>query len=171
MAVINPLLITQVRYYINDIASSSWTDAQLKQFIALAAIHVINDTNKFGGSSYAVTLDSTDPTITPDPAIQTDLSFANLTALQTSCIIARSNIQTHAATAGFKIVDDRSQIDTRDVIKNLEGLAGSVCEAYEAGVQAYKEGNRFEVQAILPPYASPEGTLPSITSSNDQRGG
>lgn len=149
-------LVEQLRYYINDIdeSSATWTDAQLEKFLALGAIHVSNDTKDYGGTTFTVSVGGT-PSISPDPTDSDDF-LQSLIVVKASCIIMNATLKKESAAGGYKIIDDRSTIDTTNRVKDLRSVAESYCNAYQKAVQEFKHDNSFgrrSARFILAPFS------------------
>jgi len=149
----------KLRYVINDL-TSGWTDNQLKSFLIISFDQVRDGLQKWGiGGPYTVNF--TNLTITPDPADPTGapIGLGNLTILKAACTIARAETKKELASAGFKITDDKSSVDTTNRIGSLKEGTKTMCEAYEEALKEFKEGNRYAGLGILGPYSSSDGPV------------
>lgn len=146
-------LVTRLRYMIHDLDPSNytWTDSQLKTFIAIAAVYTFEDLSPFEldyGGPY--TVDTDIPSISPDP-VSTPI-ISNIILLKAACIIATSELKKANASGGWKIVDDRSTIDGTQNVKSAKEIADNYCKSYTDAFNAYLQGNTSIIQAILSPY-------------------
>lgn len=153
-------LVGQLRYIIHDLDSSNytWTDAQLQNFLGIAAIRVSADLSNWDVPSFTFTFAST--TIDPDPIEQSSV-IQLLIMVKAACLIANSELKRTASQSGFTIVDDVSKIETKDMIKSAKEAVDTFCGDYDKAVRAYQEGTAFsganDALAILSPYASQDG--------------
>lgn len=150
---VNADLITLLRVYIQDTDSSTWNDTQLSQFLVLAAIEVSNELSVWGVPDFVI--DITALTITPDPADSEDI-ISTLIVLKAACILTNSEIKKQTARAGYRIVDDKSTIDTTKVGENLVEVANNTCSMYDQAAAAFRRGaveGGNNNQAVVPPYS------------------
>lgn len=139
-------LTEQLRYYLNDADSVTYSDARLSKFIAFAALELVG---RFGlTSNYSVNI--TTPSITPDP--EDDPSFASLLVLKAAEIVLRNEIKQLAITAGYKVTDDRSSIDGANALKAYKDLLDMYSDNCDKAESAYAMGNGGIGIAILSPY-------------------
>lgn len=158
-------LVVRLRYVINDLDDATrFDDIQLKNFLAIGAINVVEELSEYGIQSYDITFPGVlaEPTITPDP---TGMVEGNLIVLQAAKIITTAEARKMSATAGFKIVDDRSSIDSKDVGKNLIAIKQIVCEEYDAAADAFKYNRRYDGGAVFGAYAGPSGGFVPLPGS------
>jgi hypothetical protein len=146
--------VDRLRYFINDLDTPPvWTDIQLKKFVFLSAIQVADTLQQWGVGSYV--FDPSGVTITPDPSVSGVQSFGNLVVLRAANIIINAEIKKASISAGYKITDDKSSIDTSQVISSLKDLYLSYNKSYEDAIKDFKSGNRYSGSAILTPYTDP----------------
>lgn len=156
----NISLVENLRYHIGDIDASSyvWSDGQLEKFLAIAAVYVLQDLSEWEssmGGPYSI--DTTVPSITPDPTVAGPSILGNLIVLKAGCLIANAELKKNSQTYGWKITDDKSTLDGTQVVANMQSVAKSYCEAYSDAIEQYKLTGRFTGEAIFGPYASSEG--------------
>ena len=160
------VLVERLRYVINDLDATAytWTDLQLQKFLAIAAINVLTDLEKWAAKlngPYTVNTSVSGPSmITPDPVDNGPMALGNLMVIKAACVIAMSEAKKIGNTAGWKIVDDRSSIDGTKAIDHAFTHKKSICEDYSMALKDYKSGNQFAGYAILSPYQSPNGPFP-----------
>jgi len=140
-----------VRYLINDIDSTVYSDARLKQSIVisaqLAAMDVTFDKN------YTIDIDAA--TITPDPFDETqDNGFINLIALRSALLIF-SNEAKLASKLGIKVNDGPSSIDTSGRLSSALRILDSARSAYEKAKVDYVVGQARGFQVVTTPYTVP----------------
>lgn len=157
------VLVERLRYYINDLdASPTWTDAQLIKFITIGAIQV-NESLKTWISDY--TINTASGTISPDPTTDgSTAGVASLFVLKAAEIIARAEIKTLLATAGFKVTDDRSTIDTTSAVNAAKTKAELFKDIYTQAELDFTRGNQTSGEAILAPYTSRD-SIPYYTNN------
>lgn len=149
----NDVLVERLRYYIDDIDVTNylWTDDQLTKFLVIAANQVLFETNEWG-LDIGYVIDTYAATITPDPVEQNQEDFCNLMVLKAACIIARSQFRKASASGGFKILDDKSTIDTTNVLDTQKGITKEFCEAYTGALEEFARGNRWQGGAVFGPH-------------------
>lgn len=147
------VLVDILRYIINDINSTSWTDTQLKKFLTIATVFVDSDVGTVVDNGGPYTVDTIALTITPDPTEFSSI-YSMLIVLKASCIIARAELKAANAMGGWKIIDDRSTIDGTQGVKSAKELASSACQDYEEAKNAYLYGQIEIALAILSPYSN-----------------
>ncbi len=159
-------LVTQLRYIINDHDSSnySWTNDQLKIFICIATMQVDTALGKWQSITLGpYTVDIASPTISPDPTLNSaPQGFTNLITFNAALIIATSELKKMGFKAGYKIVDDKSTIDTTGVADALRGVIESMKEIYKDALLEFQRGHAYDGSAILSPYASSENPLANV---------
>lgn len=151
-------LVENLRYWINDldVTAYTWTDTELKKFLCIAAINVIQ-IDLLGFESLIngpYTIDVSATTISPDPTADATNGFSNLIVMKAACIIARAELKELGSSAGYKIVDDRSTFDGTQALGVARDIAKDYCGAYGETLIAFKQGNVNAGQAILSPYSS-----------------
>lgn len=147
------VLTERLRYYINDIdpTNYTWTDDQLEKFLLIAANQVLVETADWG-LDIGYEVDTYGGTITPDPVDEDQEAFCNLVVLKAACIIARSVLKKLAATSGFKIVDDKSTIDTTGAFASAKGMAAEFCEAYDGALNDFGRSHKWGGGAVFGPH-------------------
>lgn len=149
-------LVNRLRYYINDLNAETWTNAQLQNFIAIATINVDSVLAQW----YSVTLgpytvDTDVPSIDPDPTTNgAPQGFSNLIVLHAAVIIYNSELKRISKTSGWKIVDDRSTIDTTGAIVSAKAALADTLAAYEQALEDFKSGNQGAGIGIFSTYKS-----------------
>lgn len=153
-------LVERLRYYINDINidSYAWTDLQLQKFIAIATISVSEQLKQWP-IGYTYVVDTSVPSITPDPTTAAGVppGFNNLIVIYAGWVVAHGEMKKKSATAGFKITDDKSTIDTTSVMGAFKDTADSYMKNYKDAVYDFQMGNKFAGAAILSPYSAKDG--------------
>ena len=84
-----------VRYLIDDINSSKYSDERIETSILISAQLILIET-RFDNE---YTINIVNNQLSPDPTSPRDDSFITLTALKTSCIIVGSEIKTESANS------------------------------------------------------------------------
>jgi hypothetical protein len=153
------VLVDRLRYFINDLDLDDpvWTDAQLKKFVMLGMIQTSDTLQRWNVGPFF--FDTIAMTITPDPLFggSGTNAFTNLSVIKAASFIAGAELKKLGATAGFKITDDRSSIDTTQVLANLKALKEMYDQMYKDAIKDFQEGNKYAGGGILAPYASSEG--------------
>lgn len=151
-------LVENLRYVINDLDASSyaWTNIQLQKFLAVASISVFSDLARSQTTIYGpYTVDISVPSISPDPTTNgAPGGLLNLITFKAACIIARAEYKKLGATAGWKIVDDRSTIDGSRAMDGSESAAKSFCDEYMEMLQNFKLGIGWVGHCVISPYSS-----------------
>lgn len=174
----NTILVERLRFYINDLDSSSykWTDVQLEKFLAISAIDVTTELQNWQSTingPYTITTNSSGSNlITPDPVENAPAGFSNLIVAKAGCRIQMSDvIRLTAQGAGWKIVDDRSTIDGTQALVASKETARNYCESYQKMLLEFRSGNRYVGNAILTPYVSPNFDPKNIQYDDRRPGG
>lgn len=116
-----------VRVLLQDQARTLYSDETLKELIATSARLVMQDITF--DNDYTVSI--LQRSIDPDPFTLLDHSFINLVSLKAACLQDMGDLKIQARTAGVKITQDRSVIDTSgrmDAFKILMDMGW--CKAY-----------------------------------------
>lgn len=143
-----PLIL---RYLIDDINGTLYSDARLQQTILVAAQLVQNEL--YFNTRYSVDVISSG--ISPDPTLPTrDDNYISLTTLKAACIIDRGTARASMLT-GAKITHNGDTIDTTATAKGAEALLkNGYCSAYEQAKFEYLAGSLNAGEAILGPYTT-----------------
>lgn len=153
-----------VRYLINDIDSTQFSDARLQQTILVAAQLVQNELS----FNTKYTVDIIGSGISPDPTNPRDDNYISLTSLKTACIIDRGTARS-TMLSGARITHNGDTIDTTASAKGAESLLkNGYCAAYEQAKFEYLAGNLNAGEAILGPYTTlvSTGRIPSCNRGN-----
>jgi len=148
-------LVNRFRYYIGDYTPTyTYTNNILETLLAIAAIDVLSTYNDWNiGGPY--TIDTDTPTITPDPTDSTvPQGIGNLIVLRAAILLNTSELRTLSGSAGYKIIDDRSTIDTTSVVDSLKIKSKLWTDQYEMAKEDFETGNMFAGAAVLQPYNS-----------------
>jgi len=158
-------MVRIIRYIINDVDSSSFTDTRLEETVLVAAQLVSTEIDF--ESSYNIDVDSL--TLSPDPTNSSnkDDDFINLVCLKAACVILGSEVRSNSLNA-ISLKDGPSAIDLRGITTGLAALHKDMCDRYENSVMQYKAGSSVAGQAILSPYSPGAWSVRSI--SNPYRG-
>jgi hypothetical protein len=155
MAVVSDTMVLILRDLINDVDSTSYTDARLKDTLVRAAFFVDNELNF--NTSYTIDVPATG--ITPDPVVKSDSPFVALTTLKAACIIDRGEARTQAKQVA-KVADGTSSVDTSARVRGFDMvLKQGNCAAYEQAKFEYQSGDLSVGQAILGPYSQDLGQI------------
>ena len=142
-------LVTIVRHLINDVDSSSFTDARLQTTI-LVSTQLLQKEVNFDNT---YTIDISGNTLSPGPTSGTrDDGFITLICLKSACIILGSETKTNALNA-VRISDGPTSLDLTNIAKQLEILRSDICKRFEDAKFQYQVGNSLSGQAILSPYS------------------
>lgn len=128
-------MTTMLRYLINDVGSESYTDTRLQKSILVGAKYVNND---LFNNQYSISLAGSG-TITPDPSVNNDISFVNLSVLKAACLISTGEAKL-AAGQGIAIKDGSSSLDLKGVASSKKVIMDSYCKAYEDAKFEYETG-------------------------------
>ena len=140
-------IVRIVRFLINDIDGSSYTDARLEETVVVAA-QLIYTAVDF---EYTYTIDVDTININPDPTTKSDENFINLVALKTACIILSSETRTRGLQS-YKIVDGPSTIETMSAYHAMKALSDQMREDVQRAILQFQMGNSRAGAAILTPY-------------------
>lgn len=149
-------LVEQLRYVIGDYDSSNYyySSANLKKFLLVAAYQTLEALASWGiDANYQIDLDGS--TISPDPTSDVAYrSFANLMVIKAACLIGSSQLRFMSMKTGYKVVDDKSTIDTTGVMESLKDNVKTFCDGYQQAIKEFKENStKTNVgSAILGPY-------------------
>ncbi len=121
-------LVLMLRILINDMTLPyTYTDEYLKQVIVVAGFQVDAEFP----FPYDYTYDLTNLTITPDPLVVIDASFAALVPLKAACIINQGEFK-QALAQGIKVRDGDSAIDTSVSFRGYRDILEiGPCASYE----------------------------------------
>lgn len=144
-------IVQMLRVRINDLgATPTYSDRTLQLVICVAARDVVRE---IGGFDTSYSINIAIPSISPDPATGLDYDFTNLVSLKAACSLSR-NLQHSKALQSIMIKDGPSNIDSRDVGKQIAAWADKVCGEYTEASLQYRLGSRLAGQAIVGPYQS-----------------
>lgn len=144
--------ILQLRILINDNdIAQTYTDTQMSQFLCVGAAQL---NSYLMGIGPTFTIDFTAYTVTPDPSDSTlvDQSAEQLLLLLTASVINDSEIKKLYASAGYKIVDDKSTIDTSAMLAGLKTRQTMYKLRFDELLRQYKLGNRTLGLAVGTPF-------------------
>lgn len=144
-------MTTIVRFLINDIDATTYTDGRIQQAICLAA-QLTKEDVRFP-NDYTVSVSGV--TISPDPTDGTrDNAFVNLVSLKTACLIDQWSFRVKAATAGVRIKSGVDEVDTKGQLDGYKALIkDGICAEYAKAKWEYEAGNLTPGLAILGPFA------------------
>lgn len=141
-----------VRVWINDLeASPTYTDARIKQVIAVASQSVIREVS----FTQNYTIDVVNETISPDPTVTAtrDDDFVALTALKSACILDQSTFRTKAVNEGIKTNLASASLSVQGNLRGyLTLLEVGPCAMYSKLRTEFEIGNPNVCQAILSPF-------------------
>lgn len=144
-------IVNKLRYVIGDYDSTAYiyASADLEKFLLVAASQVLFDLES---SDFVVNFDS--ETITPDPTSDSAyLWFENFMILKAACLIVKAQLRAASLKGGYKIVDDRSTIDTTGAVGSAKESVKSFCEDYEDALEkALQYGAGAAGVGIFGPY-------------------
>lgn len=145
-----------VRFLINDIDATSYTDDRLEETILVAA-QILLDSIDFI-TTYTVDVDSL--VLSPDPTMSDpkDNFFINAVAMQTACIVLGSEAKTLAAQS-YRIKDGPSSIDISAAYQSVHQLYKELVDKLDKYILDYKAGNSVAGAAVLTPYTWEGGNL------------
>jgi len=143
-------MVLIVRHVVDDVETpQDYTDSRLEITVSIAAQLVMTEVD--WDKTYVI--DTAIPSISPDPTTSTrDDAFINLVSLKASCMIARSEYKSKAATAGIMVKDAQSEIRMGNVGAEYKKRADDMCSQYQQAKLEYQAGNSRAGQAILGPY-------------------
>jgi len=141
-------MVRIVRFLINDLDGSTYTDSRLEETILVAAqlqyISIDFD------NTYVIDIDTL--SLSPDPTSGTkDDWFINIVCMRAACIILNSEAKTLAAQS-YKIKDGPSSIEVGETYKNTIALYEDACDRLSLMIMQYKAGNSVAGHAVLTPY-------------------
>jgi hypothetical protein len=142
-------IVRMVRFLINDIDATSYSDDRLEETVLVSAQLLISGVDF--DNTYTVDVDTL--TLSPDPTTLTtkDNNFINLLAIKTACIILGSEAKTLAAQS-YRIKDGPSSIDISMAYQATKQLYTDLCDKLDKMILDYKAGNSVAGQAIITPY-------------------
>lgn len=153
MPIVPNNMVTIVRDLVNDLdpTNEKYTDARLKQTIAVAA-YLVNNEVTFN-TTYTVDVGATG--ITPDPTVAPDNDFIALSTLKAGCMIDTGEAREQAKCVA-KVADGTSSVDTSARAKAYDSLLNheqSNCSLYVKTKEEITIGNLSVGEGILGPYA------------------
>ena len=141
-------LVKMLRYIIDDVDCSAYTDDRLEETIIVSAqfVNLEIDFDK----TYTIDVDQL--ILTPDPtdAVKDD-AFINLVVLKAGCIVLTGEAKAKALEA-LKMKDGPVEIDTSHRHRALETQAKQMCEAYQKTKLQYVTGTGRTGQAVMTPF-------------------
>lgn len=145
-------MVILVRGLINDLDSTTYSNARLQELICIAGQLAKNDVS----FDYVYSITLTNPyTISPDPVAVDDNPFINLVSLKTACLILRSEYKSLAAqVASFR--DAQTAIDNTAQLKGKGELMKQMCAGYDEATLQYLAGDRNPGRAIFGPISHPD---------------
>lgn len=156
-------LVDKLRLIINDLDSTNytWTDTQLEKFILISLGFLDSELSQWVSITYGpYTIDYTNITTDPDPVtIGASQGFQNLIVYRAALIIAGSDLKKLGATAGWKIVDDKSTLDGTQALLYAKQSVDNMKNEFTEALKEFKIGNQTIAESIISPY-SPVESLP-----------
>lgn len=141
-------MVRIVRYLINDIDGTTYSDSRLEETLLVAA--QLQYASIDFPNTYTIDVDSL--ILTPDPTSTTkDDWFINIVCVKAACIIVDSEAKTLAAQS-YLIKDGPSTIDTRAAYQATKQLAKGLCDKLAYMIMDYKAGSSPAGHAVLTPY-------------------
>jgi len=142
-------IVRMVRFLINDVDATSYSDERLEETILVSAQLLSNNIDF--DNSYNIDVDSL--VLDPDPTMLSpkDNFFINILAVKASCIILGSEAKTLAAQS-FRIKDASSSIDVSAAYQSINQLYQEMCNRLEKMIVDYKAGNSIAGQSVVTPY-------------------
>lgn len=101
-------------------------------------------------------------TLTPDPIDTESDPVLNLMVIKAAHIASNAELKKLSASAGIKITDDRSTIDTSNQIGQIRLLVNTYLDMYNDLLNSFKFNNSFDGASVLSPYADSDGSLYSV---------
>lgn len=144
-------LITQFRIIINDIGvTPTWSDTQLSQYLCIAASQL----NGYLTGIISFTISFSGLTIVPDPhdSSLVDPTIEQLLLLKAAENLNDSEIKSAYASAGYKIVDDKSTIDTTTLVKSLSERRKMYSSRFDNLLRRYLLNNRTPGLGVATPF-------------------
>ena len=144
-------IVRIVRFLINDIDATTYSDDRLEETVLVSA-QLLLDTMDFS-NTYTVDLDTF--ALSPDPTTLStkDNIFINALALKTACIVLGSEAKTLAAQ-NYVIKDGPSSISIGGAYQSTNQLYKDLCDKLDKFLFDYRVGNSIAGQAILTPYTN-----------------
>lgn len=138
-----------VRFLVNDLDATSYTDDRLEETILVSA-QLLLDTMDFT-NTYTVDVDTL--VLSPDPTTLAtkDNFFINILALKTACIILGSEAKTLAAQS-YRIKDGLSSIDISSAYQSIKQMHKEMVDKLDKIIFDYRAGNSLAGTSILSPY-------------------
>ena len=146
-------LVNRLRMYIGDLTSPQlYIDSILEQFIAIAAITVINEVD----TRINFIIDTDVPTINPDPVTDSTISegIGNLFVIKAACIISMSEVRKDVSKYGIKIRDDLTSYDGTSALTGRLDVYKAFLSDYEKTKYEWEIGNRAAGRSVFGPYSS-----------------
>jgi hypothetical protein len=143
-------LANRLRYLINDIAApQTFTDFQLRTYVAIAAVSVVSEVN----TNIAWTIDTDIPSISPDPfSSAVNIGIPNLFVLKAACLVTQGELRKDVSKFGIKIRDHLTAYDGTEGMKARIAASKSFCELYEEVKWDWEIGNKAAGRAIVGPF-------------------
>jgi len=142
-------MVRILRFLINDIDSSTYSDSRLEETLLVAA--QLQYASIDFDNTYSIDIDTL--TLSPDPTTLTtkDDWFINIVCVKAACIVLGSEAKTMAAQS-YKIKDGPSSIETGEAYRNTQMLYKDMCDKLAYMIVDYKAGNSVAGHAVLTPY-------------------
>lgn len=138
-------MVRIVRYMIDDLDGSSYSDSRLEETVLVAA-QLMKHEMEFN-NTYTVDVDTL--SLSPDPTSGVkDDAFINLTCMKTACMILKAEVKAESLKA-VVVRDGPSSIDLSGRYAATKDRAERMCEAYEQAKMQYQLGNSRAGQAVV----------------------
>lgn len=143
-----PLML---RYLINDIDGSTYSDARLKTLIVIGASYVVQEVSF--STTYTVNIDL--ETISPDPTSPEDKDFNTLVVLKSACLLDKANYRTALRLGGASVKVGPSSVTQNNTaaFKDLIGLGP--CALYDKAKFEFEVGDLRTMRFIIGPASGP----------------
>ena len=141
-------MVRILRFLINDIDASSYSDDRLEETILVAA--QLQYASIDFPNTYTIDVDGL--VLSPDPtSVTKDDWFINIVCVKTACIILGSEAKTLAAQS-YIIKDGPSTIDVSRAYTAAQQMYKDMCDKLAFMIMDYKVGNSVAGHAVLTPY-------------------
>lgn len=128
-------MIPMLRYLINDIDATTYTNTRLQTQLAISARYV----NQELFENYYTVSPIGSGSISPDPTVERNENFINLTVLRAGCDIGRNEFKLSAGQA-ISIRDGSSALDLKGTAASKEIVKNDLCSLYANAKSEYLMG-------------------------------
>lgn len=144
-------MVEMMRYIISDYdpTNQTYSDDTLKSLILYGSVLIFKDIL----FALPYVIDMSQLTITPDPVVNKDFAFINLSILKAACLLSRNELKASANDA-LKWKDGQSSFDGSDRGKIQKAVTDSICKEFWDAKMQYEFGDVCPGKVMLGPFSS-----------------